>query len=605
MKISISGPGLLFGAFYVLSFIATFVIVIIFTLRNKLQLRPVLLMLATVSFMAVAGSRLASVPVSEWGSLIISGATADNIDRSAIGALVFGLLGLLISYQLLGTGIRVISLYSWLAPLGFGLQKIGCFLNGCCFGKVTTLPWGVQYAEGANAHFMHWQKGLIGVNDAFSLPVHPVQLYEAAGLLLIALIVYKTRNFWKKEGSQLLFALVLFSALRFTTEFFRDPSQANGAFFAGLKILQWGAAGAGLISAILLCNIEKTEKRWIPEPSCSLSLPGMIVYTALFSGVILMFRGIFTSYEILSVDIRLLTITAIIAVQSVRMLPTPAVRIASTSILLLPATLLAISLPQQTGTHSSGGTFPDTVIASYRQIEIGGLSGGYLSDMVYNPHEGMCGTAYTHEDYRHQFRVASASYSSVLIGDRITTTTGVRMFGGINREFNLTTDREESNYIAGVSPFLRYDWEWVGFGTGIMIGNLRWIPVSPVNKQYYDSGTKSIFIMPEFRFRVGTPEVLDMRYEFGSGVPAPFPVLFHEFSIGSGFGSPDGFSARVGLSPGGGGNINKFLIVEGQFSRQLGIGLRYNFGSREYYESQYRDHYNWVGLRLSYRFGFN
>jgi len=63
-----------------------------------------------------------------------------------------------------------------LAPsiaLGYVFGRIGCFLNGCCFGRECDLPWAVTYPMG-------------NLNGAPTHPVHPTQLYDS----LLSLILY-------------------------------------------------------------------------------------------------------------------------------------------------------------------------------------------------------------------------------------------------------------------------------------------------------------------------------------------------------------------------------------------------------------------------------
>lgn len=71
--------------------------------------------------------------------------------------------------------------------LAFGLflGRIGCFLAGCNWGKVTSLPWGVRFPPPLHAYAQHLKAGLIPRGSALSLPVHPTQLYESLfGLLM-------------------------------------------------------------------------------------------------------------------------------------------------------------------------------------------------------------------------------------------------------------------------------------------------------------------------------------------------------------------------------------------------------------------------------------
>ena len=87
--------------------------------------------------------------------------------------------------------------------LGIALGRLGCFLNGCCYGDRCDLPWAVSFpgprvgVPGDPALTLHgsppWadqvRAGLIGPDQAWSLPVHPTQLYSPIdGLILLALL---------------------------------------------------------------------------------------------------------------------------------------------------------------------------------------------------------------------------------------------------------------------------------------------------------------------------------------------------------------------------------------------------------------------------------
>jgi len=68
------------------------------------------------------------------------------------------------------------------APLGIALMlaRIGCFLAGCDYGKVSALPWAVRFPAHSPAWQDHLAAGLVPAGRAESLPVHPTELYEAA-----------------------------------------------------------------------------------------------------------------------------------------------------------------------------------------------------------------------------------------------------------------------------------------------------------------------------------------------------------------------------------------------------------------------------------------
>jgi phosphatidylglycerol:prolipoprotein diacylglycerol transferase len=131
MNIKVADPELYFAIFYILAFIVSFGLVMFFTHRLKIPFRSVLLMLTTVSLCTIVGSRLTSIPLSEWMHSFSNGRFEDYRGRFAVGGLVFGLAGLIFSVKVLGLGDQIYKLYAWITPLGLGIQKFGCFMNGC------------------------------------------------------------------------------------------------------------------------------------------------------------------------------------------------------------------------------------------------------------------------------------------------------------------------------------------------------------------------------------------------------------------------------------------------------------------------------------------
>jgi prolipoprotein diacylglyceryltransferase len=88
--------------------------------------------------------------------------------------------------------------------------RLGCFLQGCCFGTPTDLPWSVRFAAASGPYWWQVKHGLIGPTASASLPVHPLQLYFAgAGLLIsVGLLFYRRRQ--RYDGHVLLAFLVAY-----------------------------------------------------------------------------------------------------------------------------------------------------------------------------------------------------------------------------------------------------------------------------------------------------------------------------------------------------------------------------------------------------------
>ena len=106
------------------------------------------------------------------------------------------------------------------APLGIMMVRLGNFINGELYGRLTNGSWGVIFPDGG-PH-----------------PRHPSQLYEAfsEGILLF-FIMYFTQHRWKPHHRGPLF-LILYGCFRFLMEFFREPDAQLGFIMAHLSMGQ-------------------------------------------------------------------------------------------------------------------------------------------------------------------------------------------------------------------------------------------------------------------------------------------------------------------------------------------------------------------------------
>jgi phosphatidylglycerol:prolipoprotein diacylglycerol transferase len=136
--------------------------------------------------------------------------------------------------------------------LGEGLTRIGCFLNGCCFGKPTGSFLGMVFPHHSAAGY------------TFSEAIHPTQLYSSlAGFVLfaIALILERKRL---KDGVLFGIILVLYSLFRFGIDFVRYYEDA--ANFWGNQII---ALGFFVLALIFLVIRLKSKPKAEPVSSDS------------------------------------------------------------------------------------------------------------------------------------------------------------------------------------------------------------------------------------------------------------------------------------------------------------------------------------------------
>ncbi|HEX7839723.1 MAG TPA: prolipoprotein diacylglyceryl transferase family protein, partial [Kofleriaceae bacterium] len=123
-------------------------------------------------------------------------------------------------------------------PLGVALvfARVGCFMAGCDYGKVTSVPWAVRFPTGSPAWRDHLRDGLIRADRAESLPVHPTELYEALlGLAIIGIAIVYTRRARRrgKDGDLFVLAAVTYAIGRLGIETLRGD--AGRGIYAGLS----------------------------------------------------------------------------------------------------------------------------------------------------------------------------------------------------------------------------------------------------------------------------------------------------------------------------------------------------------------------------------
>jgi len=198
-----------------------------------------------------------------------------------------------------------------MVALAFG--RIGCFLNGCCFGKPTNLPWAVRFPYGSFAYrnqvepnlkrnrpdpqlklpadffenvqkdglwypelkpkeeLTQIQKSLVNDGPYRCLPVHPTQLYSSASAFLGCLMLYlfwrryqnpgKSKDagkFFYKPGCTFGLMFVLYGFVRFLIEFVRDD---NPFELDGLTISQNICIAMFIFGIVLMIIFQKISPR--------------------------------------------------------------------------------------------------------------------------------------------------------------------------------------------------------------------------------------------------------------------------------------------------------------------------------------------------------
>ncbi len=126
-------------------------------------------------------------------------------------------------------------------PIGIALflGRIGNFINGELYGRVTNLPWAVKFPDAQGFR-------------------HPSQLYEAGKNLVLFFTQWSIKDKILPPGFRLWLFVIMYSSLRFSVEFFREPDVQIG-FIYGLTLGQWINLAMFIIGLIFFVRVNRKK----------------------------------------------------------------------------------------------------------------------------------------------------------------------------------------------------------------------------------------------------------------------------------------------------------------------------------------------------------
>ena len=186
------------------------------------------------------------------------------VNLSEGGLVWYGaVLGAVVAFTLFvwRTRLPALKMCDLLAPtvmLGLAFGRIGCFLNGCCYGDETSLPWAVHFpADPPSVPYKaQLDKARRGEGPkppvSHSLAVHPTQLYSSLNALILFAVLSAYYPFRRWDGQVVGLLMLLYPLTRFLIEFLRNdelPKWGTGltisqnlsvlAFLAGVLWMLW------------------------------------------------------------------------------------------------------------------------------------------------------------------------------------------------------------------------------------------------------------------------------------------------------------------------------------------------------------------------------
>lgn len=595
MLINTTNGSLYFTIFYSLAFFVTFLMLLREGYLRKIPLLSWVLLLIFSRIFFIIGTKIFTFDSGDWLQMLQQTTLFPTSDKILPGGIFLGIIALVTGKFILRIKENILDAFAVIVPIGFGIQKIGCLLNGCCFGKPTTLPWGIQYGVNSAAHYQQLNSGLISTNELLTLDIHPVQLYEITGALLVAFIVFKSRKLWKANGSLFIFSLLCFGFFRFLTEFFRDISAhtTGGTMIGIFNQIQWIMFLVIVIFSFVLLYREKKiglQYRAVSQ-SETIGIPIYLFVFAFEALLIWALRNWLSQSELISIFMTFFISGMIIFAFILNQIISSKVKMIYAGLLILPLLLTSQTVPQTQR--------DSTLVIRTKKISSGLTSGNFensFSRLSGTTSEG-CNT-YEQHKIKQKYTLGGVGYSirDELPEKKYAVNYGMNIYLGQTSEIPDITGIETKTILFGLNPFVKFETNWLGIGGGIHGGNFAFN--KEIIKDYGDA-TKAIIkttLYPQAYLRIGPQRILYAEYHLADQFPAPFPYLNQQIGIGTGLGT-NYANFRVGaiLLPASGAYWSAYFPVSKSISLEplivisqgkvehFSFGLHYMLSSKSFY----------------------
>src|SRR5262249_21119838 len=137
--------------------------------------------------------------------------------------------------------------------LGHVIGRFGCLFAGCCYGKPTTMPWGITFTDPFAA---------ANVGTPLGMPLHPTQLYEAGAEFLILLVLLGTENKGRTfAGRTFWLYMLLYAVSRFIIEFYRGDERGAVGMFSTSQFISLLLVPIAIVMLVLLSRVVEPEPK--------------------------------------------------------------------------------------------------------------------------------------------------------------------------------------------------------------------------------------------------------------------------------------------------------------------------------------------------------
>lgn len=539
-----------YSMFYFIAFAVAVLIAGISGLRRGYDRNAWLFVLASCFLGGIIGSRIIFITFDNFNIYsIITG--IEGIDqKSFLGGVLGGIIGAATARRIAGFKYSIMDNFILPVFIAHAIGKIGCLIDGCCFGTITTVPWGIKYGSGSFAYNTQLNLNLIDSTATSSLAIHPVAVYEILISLVIILSQKKIREWLKSPGSACYFSMIIYAVLRFVIEFTRyGEDQSYGLSNANIGIL------AALIPLSLIIILRERNSALNSHSSriegTEVNRIGIFTSLTLIIVFISLTKTWFSPLEYIVLVLLMAAIYILIMISSVPQLSS-SLKFTRTRTSLVTANIMIFSFV-------SIQVLPDSLTGDVDQFSVGVMQGRYVET---------CGPP-------RNYRVTGFGYSRTNVYDKYSRFTyGIRGYAGTDK---VAEGEEDLSYvnreikIRGFNPYVLWDLHYLGIGFGVHSGKLA-------------SDGESLSGGAQAHLRLGPYDGFFIDTRIGDHYPGPSPAPF--LKMGFGISNQRGSTTRIGISDAG-----YYVEYYGPINRNVYFHPFFAIGDEETYQLNMTLHY--------------
>lgn len=589
ITVKASDPHFWYRLFYFLPLLLLLFSLLYYGLRRNFH--PLTWVISVTSFIAafIIGTRLFVLDGSDLLQLMNGNLPFRNA-RSVLGGTVLGVIVILLNKKYLKVGTGFTLMLAFIAPLLKALQRFGCFIEGCCYGTHCELPWAVQHIIPGNP-------------ERFTLPAHPVQLYEAIGLIITTLLLIPISKRFKNRTNVFYMSLLFSIVVRFICEFFREGESAvwMNEIVGGLKCIQWILITFMALLTFIIRYREANAAHDIFEMEVlnKADTSKLILWVCGMTVSVVLLKNIMHDFESIMLTILLVIISAVLFFRELVNL-----KHSSLSRLTLVMSLAClVSMSQTMNLHPKMLSRPDVKKPeSYFKLGYSYQQGSLDYDELTfgGSSSGGCGTTGSAYYNHHPYRVKN--YSNRLFGQYtwFQDNKSMMTIGAVTGNNNIMVKEIDSNNTYEKSSihfgsWFNFDSRRVGLGFGLYTG--IWNHNSQKANSFV-TNAYSVAEAPYIYVRYGNPLKLYAAFIMNDPVDAFFNNSSTRGELGSQFNS-DKFKVTLHAGTNGVG-VGTSYLMKGNYGFHIDFYMPNSYMGNQFENRTSSNRFNLTAYKLIY-----